>query len=95
MNRKTGSQLEYKDPSIGAIPEVEVAGVMIIGCMLLIAACFAAPLLLKVPQTMDGAVSSRPTIREVSAGVALRSPAVDGAASVAAHKAIRRSDGSD
>lgn len=73
MDARTVRPLEHKEPPIGFTSEVELAGVAVIACMLLIAVCFAAPLLLKLPQVMDGAVRPRPTIREVSEGAAVQS----------------------
>ena len=68
MNARSGGQPDYKDPPMGAIPELEVAGLTMIVCMLLIAFCFAAPLLLKLPQAPEATATASPSSGEVGAG---------------------------
>ena len=68
MNARSGRQLGYKDPPMGAIPEIEAAGLTMIVCMLLIALCFAAPLLLELPRAPEDTATAGPSLREVGAG---------------------------
>src|SRR5687767_10443430 len=65
MNTKAHLHIATKDVTAGAVPEVETAGISIILGALLVVACFAAPLLLTLPQTMDAAASPRPSVRDV------------------------------
>ena len=64
MNTKPNLQIATKEPSAGAIPEIESGGVTMAVCVAIVAVCFAAPLFLTLPQAMDAAASSAPVIAE-------------------------------
>ena len=65
MNAKTSLRIATNDVSAGEIPETDTSALTMIVCALLIAVCFAAPLLLTLPQTMDAVASSRPVWSDI------------------------------
>ena len=68
MNPNTSLRLASNDTALE--PEhAETSGLTMIVCALLVAVCFAAPLLLSLPHAMDAAASPAPTISE-AVGVA-------------------------
>ena len=59
VNTKAHLERTAKDPSAGAIAETETGATMLV-CALLVATCFAAPIFLTLPETMDTAVNVPP-----------------------------------
>lgn len=78
MSARPGRQLDRKDSSVGAISELEAAGLTMIVCMLLIAFCFAAPLLLKRPQAPEASATAGPSSCEAGAGTTPQTTAEGG-----------------
>ena len=66
MTNKANLRIAATDASAGAVPDVETGPITVVVGALLVAVCFAAPLLLTLPQTMDAAASAGPSIREVA-----------------------------
>ena len=64
MDTKYRLHIAPKDTAEGAVPEIETGGPITLLCAAVIAACFAAPLLLTLPQTLDAAGAPAPLIRE-------------------------------
>ena len=67
MNTKTSLHLASQDASAGEIPVADTTGLTMIVCTLLVAVCFAAPLLLTLPATMDAVASPVPVIGDIAA----------------------------
>ena len=68
MYTKPNLQIATKEPSAGAIPEIESGGVTMAVCVAIVGVCFAAPLFLTLPQAMDAAASPAPAPVIVEAG---------------------------
>ena len=68
MNTRMSLHTATSDASAGEIPAAETGGLTMIICTLLVAVCFAAPLLLTLPQTMDAVASSRPVLSDIAVG---------------------------
>lgn len=74
MNAKPMPCESESDFSAGAVPEVQTSGVTMIVCAALVAVCFAAPLVLTLPQALDAAASPAPTLREAIVAASTQVP---------------------
>ena len=64
MDTKYRLHIAPKDTAEKSVPKIQTGGPITLFCAAVIGVCFAAPLLLSLPQTLDAAVSPAPPIRE-------------------------------
>ena len=72
MDTRYRLHIAPKDTAAGAVPEIQTGGPITLFCAALIAVCFAAPLLMSLPQTLDAVASPTPLIRETIGQAALQ-----------------------
>jgi hypothetical protein len=72
MDTRYRLHIAPKDNAEGAVPEIHTGSPITLFCAAVIGVCFAAPLLMTLPQTLDAAASPAPLLRETMDQAALQ-----------------------
>lgn len=75
MDTRCNLHIAPRDNAEGAVPELEADGMITLFFVGVVVVCFAAPLLMSLPQMLDAAASPAPLIRETMDQAALQAAA--------------------